>query len=101
MMAFCIKNYEAPTGLSTQIHSEDQNDSLYEIKGPMGHGLRPKSEGLHMAFAAGTGVLCFVDYVASLIQDRLDLHGNDSNFSRKHSNFSTKNMLKQLQGKVA
>ena len=37
----------------------------------MGHGLKTKSGGIHVAFAAGTGVLCFVDLVASMIQDKL------------------------------
>ena len=75
MMAFCIKNYQTTSGLSYEIHSEDQGkDTFYEIKGPMGHGLRPKPTGLHIAFAAGTGVLCFVDFVASMIQDKLALH---------------------------
>ena len=32
----------------------------------MGPGLRVKQEGVHVAFAAGTGVLCFVDLVAHL-----------------------------------
>lgn len=34
----------------------------------MGHGLRVKPTGVHVAFAAGTGALCFVDLVAWLIQ---------------------------------
>ena len=38
----------------------------FEVKGPMGFGLRPKASGHHMVFAAGTGVLCFVDLVAEL-----------------------------------
>ena len=32
----------------------------------MGHGLMPKSGGIHVAFAAGTGALCFVDLVAKI-----------------------------------
>jgi len=32
----------------------------------MGYGLRPKVQGNHIVFAAGTGVLCFVDLVAEL-----------------------------------
>ena len=78
-MAFCIKNYQVPTGLSYEIHSANNNDSIFEIKGPMGHGLRPKPKGLHIAFAAGTGVLCFVDFVASLIQEKLELHDQTTN----------------------
>ena len=33
----------------------------------MGHGLRVKREGIHVAFAAGTGALCFNDLIAHLI----------------------------------
>ena len=50
------------------IHDEDQADRVFEVKGPMGHGLRVKPTGVHVAFAAGTGALCFVDLVAWLIQ---------------------------------
>jgi len=67
-MTFCIKNYGQPRGLSTMIHAEDQNERRFEVKGPMGHGLRVKPTGVHVAFAAGTGALCFVDLVAWLIK---------------------------------
>ena len=42
---------------------------VYNIKGPMGKGLglSRNSEGVHMAFAAGTGVLPFVDLVARIM----------------------------------
>ena len=41
----------------------------YEITGPMGKGLglTKDSRGKHLAFAAGTGVLLFVDLVAKMI----------------------------------
>lgn len=65
-MTVCIKNYNNPRGLSTKIHAEPQGDQRFEVKGPMGKGLRPKASGIHIAFAAGTGVLCFVDFVASI-----------------------------------
>jgi hypothetical protein len=32
----------------------------------MGQGLRLMSSGVHIAFAAGTGALCFVDLVSHL-----------------------------------
>ena len=32
----------------------------------MGFGLQMKAKGHHVVFAAGTGVLCFVDLVAEL-----------------------------------
>ena len=69
-MTFCIKNYGQARGLSTKIHDENQTDRRFEVKGPMGHGLRPKQTGIHVAFAAGTGALCFVDLVAWLINSK-------------------------------
>ena len=41
----------------------------------MGKGLRVQRDGVHIAFAAGTGALCFVDLVAHLIQANLDILG--------------------------
>ena len=45
----------------------------------MGHGLKAKKSGVHIVFAAGTGVLCFVDLVAAMIQDKLHLNGSNTN----------------------
>ena len=88
-MAFCIKNYRRPKGLSAEIHKENQGTSArFEIKGPMGHGLKVKKSGIHVVFAAGTGVLCFVDLVAAMIQDKLLLNGNGTNGSRDFGNGS-------------
>ena len=39
----------------------------------MGKGLLVQSTGVHIAFAAGTGILCFVDLVGHLIQASLGL----------------------------
>ena len=39
----------------------------------MGKGLQVQRSGIHIAFAAGTGVLCFVDLVGHLIQANLNL----------------------------
>lgn len=71
-MSFCIKNYGQPNGLSTKIHGAA---STFEVKGPMGFGLRPKAQGHHIVFAAGTGVLCFVDLVAELARINTGAHG--------------------------
>lgn len=38
-MAFVIKNYDHPSGLSKKIFSEQQDGRRFEVKGPMGHGL--------------------------------------------------------------
>ena len=62
-ITFCVKNYRQPKGLSTKIHNAT---ARFEVKGPMGFGLLPKATGHQLVFAAGTGVLCFVDLVAEL-----------------------------------
>ena len=41
--------------------------------GPMGKGLSVQSEGIHIAFAGGTGALTFVDLVAHLALENLGL----------------------------
>lgn len=66
-----IKNYKRNAGLSFRFHSQDSSD--YTVQGPMGRGLQPNLKGLHIAFAAGTGVLCFVDLVAHLILSELNI----------------------------
>ena len=45
----------------------------------MGHGLKAKPTGRHFVFAAGTGILCFVDLVASMIHDKLKISVNEKN----------------------
>jgi hypothetical protein len=57
----------------------------------MGHGLRIKPQGLHVAFAAGTGTLCFVDLVAAVLQSHLGIFNNNSsiNDARKVSRDGT------------
>jgi len=65
-MMFCIKNYGNPHGLSSKIHAQPQHLQRFEVTGPMGQGLRLMSSGIHIVFAAGTGVLCFVDLVSHL-----------------------------------
>jgi NAD(P)H-flavin reductase len=59
-----IKDYK--TGLSQRFK---QREDTYNIKGPMGKGLglNHNSKGQHFAFAAGTGVLVFVDLVARIL----------------------------------
>ena len=52
---------------------DNENKEVFEIKGPMGIGLRVKPSGLHIAFAAGTGVLPFMDLVAWLAMANLDI----------------------------
>jgi hypothetical protein len=45
----------------------------------MGKGLAPSSSGIHLAFAAGTGNLCFVDLMAHVALSVLGLLGKDDN----------------------
>ena len=42
-------------------------EEMFNIKGPMGVGLKMKQSGLHVAFCAGTGALVFLDLVAHLL----------------------------------
>jgi hypothetical protein len=71
-MSLTLKNYGM--GLSKGIF--DSNDKRnFMIKGPMGKGLgiNEKSSGLHFAFAAGTGVLVFVDLIARMILEQQEI----------------------------
>ena len=72
-VALTLKNYPQFEGLSNKIHihatqMKRKNDSIYKISGPMGLGLGVKTEGVHIAFAAGTGVLAFMDLVALIVR---------------------------------
>lgn len=67
--------------MSASFFSEDP--SLYSIKGPMGKGIFVQPEGLHVAFAAGTGVLTFMDTVAYAARIALAaVHGGSVRMSR-------------------
>lgn len=66
-MLFSVKNYNTEKGVSKKLHTMPQRNLLYQVKGPMGKGLHVEPTGIHIAFAAGTGVLCFVDLVGHLI----------------------------------
>ena len=70
-----IKNYSLSNGLSQRFHNKATHNDFFFIKGPMGKGLglSESSEGLHIAFAAGTGILVFVDLVARIAVGDLDL----------------------------
>jgi len=77
-MTFTIKNYKKTAGLSYKFFETDQR-AEYQIKGPMGKGLAPSTTGIHLAFAAGTGNLCFVDLMAHVALSVLGLHGKEDN----------------------
>lgn len=57
---FTVKNYER--GMSATFFNEKQ--IVYNIKGPIGKGFVVKPHGLHVAWAAGSGALTFMDTVA-------------------------------------
>ena len=67
-------------GLSDQLHRanekrEDANQNRFRLKGPLGKGLGlpdTYAEGIYVAFAAGTGVLVFMDLVAHIVRKTLD-----------------------------
>lgn len=62
--SFTIKNYKQKLGLSERFHEpQDQND-FFSLSGPFGKGLIQSAEGTYLIFAAGTGVLPFMDLVA-------------------------------------
>ena len=46
-----------------------------EVSGPYGKGLDINSDGIHIAFAAGTGVLTFMDLVAQIALFNLGFGG--------------------------
>jgi len=62
-MSLTVKNYKQLTGVSMKFYQE-QLDRKLEVSGPFGKGLEVASDGIHIAFAAGTGVLTFMDLVA-------------------------------------
>ena len=52
----------------------------------MGLGLYPKAAGHHLVFAAGTGVLCFVDLVAELCRLNTGLVGLGGSLNSEEKN---------------
>lgn len=70
------KNYD--TGMSKLLHGTESVN--FKIKGPMGPGLLHHSEGLHVAFAAGTGILPFLDLVAIILSPERTLIKPDFKF---------------------
>lgn len=65
-LCLTIKNYSTNKGLSNHIHDTVGRGKV-GIQGPLGSGLAIKARGRHVAFAAGTGILVFIDLVAHLI----------------------------------
>ena len=63
-----IKTYNLDKGIARLFFKQDKKEQQFTVKGPMGRGLglTPESDNVHIAFAAGTGVLVFIDLVARL-----------------------------------
>ncbi len=64
----------------------NKND-IYSFQGPIGKGLDLHREGVHIAFAAGTGVLPFVDLVAHLIRKNMGLLTKEEDSQLHRSRF--------------
>jgi hypothetical protein len=66
-VAVTIKNYNLEKGLSKRFFSS--RPETFEIAGQFGKGLMidNNSQGVYFAFAAGTGVLVFIDLVARIL----------------------------------
>ena len=74
-LCLTIKNYYSFKGLSAHICNALSSTKV-EVEGPCGLGLGIKPRGRHVAFAAGTGILVFIDIVAHLIIRLVDLRAN-------------------------
>ena len=81
-----VKKYNNKYGLSMFIHhaigcvKEYGIRQKVEVRGPMGTGLDVQSAGTHVVFAAGTGILVFIDIVAHLILRILAVNGGPNMF---------------------
>jgi len=51
--------------LSSKFYDDVNQD--FEVSGPYGRGLITENQGTYLVFAAGTGILCFVDFVISMV----------------------------------
>jgi ferredoxin-NADP reductase len=72
-----LKAYWECNGLSKRLFesSAARDGATYMIKGPMGKSLGVKRNGTHLAFAAGTGAITFMDtaaYVARFVMGEMD-----------------------------
>mgnify|MGYP003340153073 CR=1 FL=1 len=72
-----LKAYWDCNGLSKRLFesSAAKDGATYMIKGPMGKSLGVKRSGTHLAFAAGTGAITFMDtaaYVARFVMGEMD-----------------------------
>jgi len=71
-LCLTIKNYPKAYGLSSHVHHTISKmdhgvRERFEIRGPLGTGLELETNGTYVVFAAGTGILVFIDLIAHLI----------------------------------
>ena len=66
-----MKNYKVG-GISETIHDGNKNLML-NVSGPMGRSLDVDTAGLNVAFAAGTGILPFMDLIGYISRQTLNL----------------------------
>lgn len=71
-ICMCIKNYNSWAGLSLKFFDNQHED--FEVKGPMGKSLGIETTGTYLAFAGGTGILPFMDFIAQLAIANLGLN---------------------------
>jgi hypothetical protein len=72
-----LKAYWDIKGLSKRMFedSAEKGTATYMIKGPMGKSLGIRRTGTHLAFAAGTGAITFMDtaaFVARFVMGEMD-----------------------------
>jgi hypothetical protein len=72
-VVIAMKNFRIPKGLSMKIHLDSTFQRTFNIKGPMGKGIKLEKTGVHMAYTAGTGVLVFMDIVAFILRVNLGI----------------------------
>ena len=70
-MSLTLKRYPVG-GLSQIIHDKDDG-TCYQVSGPMGRQINVDLNGLNVIFAAGTGVLPFMDLLGFIARSILNL----------------------------
>ena len=80
--ALTLKNYNMDGGLSKILYAD--REGTFRVKGPLGKGLGLSclSKGTHVAFAAGTGVLVFIDIVAKMLMQTQNLLKDEDQFNK-------------------
>eukprot|EP00340_Litonotus_pictus_P003817 CAMPEP_0170522320 /NCGR_PEP_ID=MMETSP0209-20121228/7749_1 /TAXON_ID=665100 ORGANISM="Litonotus pictus, Strain P1" /NCGR_SAMPLE_ID=MMETSP0209 /ASSEMBLY_ACC=CAM_ASM_000301 /LENGTH=735 /DNA_ID=CAMNT_0010809763 /DNA_START=116 /DNA_END=2323 /DNA_ORIENTATION=- len=66
-----VKRYDFPGTFSSYLHEQKIVDEDLTVKGPLGLGLDlsdEKLDGTYIAFSAGTGIYCFLDFVANVVR---------------------------------